>query len=113
LKIPKNKAIHNPFLENLEMIRPITIALKANTSVTELDISFNQLDAEACHRIAEDITANEALSTFTFCGNGGVYGTDGDAVTLDARSSEVVICGAKLGAAGCSLIAAFLLQKSK
>jgi hypothetical protein len=95
-------------------IRPITNALKTNTTITELDLSKNKLNSDAVKILSEDIQDMGSLSKLTF--NGGVtdqWGDweEGDAVTIDTTMTEADFSGKKLGAAGAQILAAFMSTK--
>jgi hypothetical protein len=99
------------FSDSPGFIRPIANALKTNTSITELNLSNNNLNPEAAKIFSEDMKDMGSLSKLTFCGNGGPMGREGDPVTIDTTMTKADFSGKNLGTAGAQILAAFMSTK--
>ena len=87
-----------------DFIRPIANALKANTSITEINLSKNCLNAEAATILSGGIKdAKGALVKMTF--------GDGKPVTVEVGMTEADFSGAWLGVSGAMILAAWLQHK--
>ena len=94
--------------ESPDFIRPIANVLKSNTSITEINLSNNNLDAEAAKILSDGIKdANGALAKFTFSGDS----YDSKPVTVEVGMTEADFSGAKLGTSGAIILAAWLQHK--
>jgi hypothetical protein len=91
-----------------------------DTTMTEADFSGKKLGLAGAQILAAFMStklfeAKGSLSSLTFCGNGGDYGFEGDAVTINTTMSasrkEADFCGKKLGAVGAQILAAFMSTK--
>jgi hypothetical protein len=89
----------------------LTALTKSIGNLKELNISNNQLRAEGAKILVPALQDSGSLSKLTFCGNGGAYGSEGDAVTMDTTMTEADFSGKKLGAAGAKILAAFMSTK--
>jgi hypothetical protein len=87
-----------------------------DTTMTEADFSGKKLGPAGAQILVAFMStklfeAMGSLSKLTFCGNGGQYGSEGDAVTIDTTMTEADFNGKKLGAAGAQILAAFISTK--
>ena len=57
------------FHDSPGFIRPIAAALKTNTTITDLNLSNNNLNAEAAKILSEDIQDNGALASLDVSNN--------------------------------------------
>ena len=81
--------------------------LKANSNITELDLSSNFMRAEQAQILAPAIQDNGALAKFTFSGDRN----DSKPVTVEVGMTEADFSGAKLGTSGAIILAAWLQHK--
>jgi hypothetical protein len=79
-------------------------ALKACTSITELNLAKNGTDAEDTKILAAAISVMGALSTFTFSGD---YGWS-KPVTMETTMTEADFSDKALGLSGGMMVAAFI-----
>ena len=75
-------------------------ALKANLSLTQLNLANNNINRNDAKIIAPAISANRALTTITF--------GDNEAVTMNTSMTEADFSGKYLEASGAIIVAAFL-----
>jgi hypothetical protein len=82
-----------PYSGSPAFIRPITNALKTNTTITELDLSKNKLNFDAAKILSEDIQDMGSLSKLDLSGNGigGSSNASPDAMT--ALGASLVASG--------------------
>ena len=90
-----------------EFIRPIASMLKANTSITDLDLSKNNLNAEAAKILSEDIQDNGALAKLTFSGD---YSFS-KPVTVETGMTEADFSDKGLDEPGAIILAAWIQHK--
>jgi Ran GTPase-activating protein (RanGAP) involved in mRNA processing and transport len=106
-------SIHNDSQGSEEFIEPIATMLKTNTSITELNISNNNLNANAARIFSEAIRDNGSLSKLIF--NGGVNGyrgwKEGGRFTIDTTMTEADFSGKNLGLSGAQILGAFMSTK--
>jgi hypothetical protein len=99
-------------------ISALVTAIGQTTSLTELDISSNYLNAEDAKVLAAAIEASGSLSSLTFSGaksrddDGCGPWIDGDPVTINTTMIEADFSGKGLGhAGGAQILAAFMSTK--
>jgi hypothetical protein len=90
------------------LTRGLNGVLVVNTTIKYLDITHCQLNSDSAARLAPALKANSTIQVFSFCGNGGVDGTEGDPVKIDTNSTTLDFGGRKLGRAGVLLFGALL-----
>jgi hypothetical protein len=90
-----------------DFIRPIASALKTNTSITELNLSGNNLNAEATGIFSKDMKDMESLSKLTFSGDH----RKSKPVTVEVGMTEADFSGALMCKSGAMILAAWLKHK--
>ena len=96
-----------------DFIRPIASALKTNTSITDLNISGNRLNAEATGIFSKDMKDMGSLSKLTWSGENYDYGRQqAPPVTLDTTMTEADLSNKHLGVSGATILAAFISTKN-
>ena len=86
-----------------EFIRPIASMLKTNTSLKELSLAGNNLNAEAARIFSQDIQDNGALASITF--------GDKKPVTINTTMTESDFSNKGLGVSGAIILTAWLKHK--